>query len=76
MTRVDVAIIEEPSLLTLQPISSLGKRVHLEDPEGASIGDDENPEFKLPKMSSLIVVLMTNVFMQVTLRPCQPCGPR
>lgn len=36
------------------------------DPEGGRGGDDGNPEFKLPKMSSLVVVLFANVFMQLS----------
>ena len=66
-SRADMVVVEGPSELTLQPISSLGKQSQPADPEGASIGDGENPEFKLPKMSSLVVVLLTNVFMQVLL---------
>jgi hypothetical protein len=64
MPKVDVAIVQEPLPSTLQPDSSLGKQLQVIDPEGVTLGDDENPEFKLPKMSSLVVVLTTNLLMQ------------
>jgi len=38
------------------------------DPEEVTVRDEENPEFKLPKMNSLLLVLMTNVLMQVISR--------
>jgi len=60
-----MTIVEE----SLQPVSrrnsSLGKQLPVASPEEAIDGDDENPEFKLPKMSSLVVVLVTNFLMQV-----------
>jgi hypothetical protein len=65
MPKVDVAIVQEPLPSTLQPDSSLGEQLQVIDPEGVTLGDGENPEFKLPKMSSPVVVLMTNLFMQV-----------
>jgi hypothetical protein len=43
----------------------LEKQLQVADPESRSIGDDENPEFKLPKMGSLAIVLTTNLLMQV-----------
>ena len=64
MSKVDVAVVEEPLQLTPQPNTSLGKS-QIADPEEVAVGDDENPEFKLPKTSSLVVVLTTNVLMQV-----------
>jgi len=67
MSKVDMTIVEE----SLQPVSrqnsSLGKQLPVASPEEAIDGDDENPEFKLPKMSSLVVVLVTNFLMQVSL---------
>lgn len=51
--------------------SSLVKRPQVVDPEEATDGDDENPEFKLPKMSSLVIVLVTNMLMQVLSRSLQ-----
>jgi len=66
MFKVDMTIAEE----LLQPVSrqnsSLGKQLPVTFPEEA-IGGDENPEFKLPKMSSLVVVLVTNFLMQVSI---------
>jgi len=64
MSKADVAVLEEPLQLVPQPNSSPGKR-QVADPEEVVVGDDENPEFKLPKTSSLVVVLTTNVLMQV-----------
>ena len=75
MSRADVTPVEEPSQLTLQPISSSGKESQVTDPERSSIEDGGNPEFKLPKMGSLVVVLVTNVLMQVISRSCQLSGP-
>ena len=63
---MDVTVVEEPSQLAPQPNSSLGKPQD-SDLEEVTVGNDENPEFKLPKTSSLVVVLTTNVLMQVTL---------
>ena len=76
MSRVDVTVVEEPPRLTLQPFSSSGKQSQVTDPETVGTGDEENPEFKLPKMSSLVVVLVTNVFMQVMSGSCQLSKPR
>ena len=42
------------------------RQPHVTDPEGVSTGNEENPGFKLPKMSSLAVVTMANVLIQVT----------
>src|SRR6266478_8333968 len=67
MPKVDSAFLEEPVRLTTRPSSRFGEQLRIADPEGVAIGGDENPEFKLPKMSSLFVVLMTNVLMQVFL---------
>ena len=71
-----MAVIEEPSHLTLRPIPSSGKQSQVTDLEVVSYGDSENPEFKLPKMGSLTVVLVTNVFMQVMLCSYQPSKHR
>ena len=60
-----MAIVQEPLPSAPQLDSSLGKQLQVIDPEGVTLGDDENPEFKLPKMSSPVVVLMTNLLMQV-----------
>lgn len=57
-------MVESPSQFTSGLSPSLGKQLQVADPEEIIL-DDENPEFKLPKMSSLVVVLMTNVLMQV-----------
>ena len=64
MSKVDVEVVEEPLQPASRPNSSFGKP-QITDPEELAVGDDENPEFKLPKTSSLIVVLTTNVLMQV-----------
>ena len=68
MSKADVAIVEEPLQFASQLSSSSGKQPQAANPEGAIVGDEENPEFKLPKMSSLVVVLVTNVLMQVISR--------
>ena len=68
MSKADVAIVEEPLQFTSQLSSSSRKQPQAANPEGAIVGDEENPEFKLPKMSSLVVVLVTNVLMQVISR--------
>ena len=68
MSKADVAIVEEPLQFTSQLSSSSGKQPQAANPEGAIVGDEQNPEFKLPKMSSLVVVLVTNVLMQVISR--------
>ena len=62
MSKVDAAAVEEP----VQIASRLSLQTQVADPEGVTtVGDEENPEFKLPKMSSLVVVLVTNVLLQV-----------
>jgi len=66
MSKVDVAVVEEPLQFASQPNSSLGKS-QVADLEEIAVGDDENPEFKLPKTNSLLVVLAMNVLMQVIL---------
>ena len=65
MTKVDISFVEEASLSTAPSSSSLEKQLQVVDPESLAIGDNENPEFKLPKMGSLVVVLITNLLMQV-----------
>jgi hypothetical protein len=65
MSKVDVAVVEEPLPSAPWPGSSVGKQLQVADPEGTILEDDENPEFKLPKMSSLAIVLTTNLLMQV-----------
>jgi len=64
MSKVDVAVIKEPLQLVPLPNLDLGKR-QVAGLEEMVVGDDKNPEFKLPKTSPLVVVLMTNVLMQV-----------
>ncbi|KAF9783442.1 MFS general substrate transporter [Thelephora terrestris] len=66
MSRVDTTV-EEPAQLTPRRSSSLLKQLQVADPERVVTEDDENPEFKLPKTTSLAVVLMTNALMQVHL---------
>ena len=68
MSEVDMAVVEEPVQPTSQRRSSLGGQLRLADPEEVTLREEGNPEFKLPKTSSLIVVLMTNALMQVTSR--------
>ena len=60
-----MTVVEGPSQFTSPPNSSSGKQLQVADLEELIIRNDENTEFKLPKMSSLVVVLMTNVLMQV-----------
>ena len=62
-----MAVVEEPVQPTSQRRSSLGQQLQLADPEEVTLREG-NPEFKLPKMSSLVVVLMTNTLMQVISR--------
>jgi len=71
MSKVDVEVVEEPLQLSSPPNSSFGKQPQVEDPEEVIIGDDQNPEFKLPKTSSLVIVLTTNALMQVIPYPLQ-----
>ena len=66
MSRVDVGIVGEPAQLTPRQSSSFVRQPHIADPEVVSTGDEENPEFKLPKISSLAVVIMANALTQVT----------
>ncbi|KAF9647577.1 MFS general substrate transporter [Thelephora ganbajun] len=66
MSKVDVAVVEEHVQVPSPPSSSFGRQLQVADPEEVTIRDDGNPEFKLPKMSSLVVVLMTNVLMQIS----------
>lgn len=68
MSKADVAVVKEPLQFTSRPTSSSGKQPQAANPEEAIVGDEENPEFKLPGMSSLVVVLVTNVLMQVISR--------
>lgn len=73
-----MAVIQEPAQSTLQPITEstlIEKQSPVTDLERASAPDGENPEFKLPKMSSLVVVLVTNVLLQVMSRSCKPSEP-
>ena len=65
MSKADVEVVGEPSQLTSGLDTALGKQPQVTDLEEVTNGDDENPEFKLPKMSSLVVVLMTNVLLEV-----------
>ena len=60
MSNADMAVVEEPVQPTSQRRSA--------DPEEVTFREEGNPEFKLPKMSSLVVVLMTNALMQVISR--------
>ena len=60
-----MAVVEEPVQLTSRPGSSLGKQLQAAGPEEGANSDEGNPEFKLPRMSSLVMVLATNVLMQV-----------
>ena len=66
MSKVDVTVTERP----VQPISKTnflwGKKSYIPDPEVVSVHDDEDSEFILPKISSLAVVIMANVLLQVT----------
>lgn len=64
------SVIEEPAQSTSRSNLSLRKQPQVPYPEGGIVDDEENSEFKLPRMGSLVVVLMTNVLMQVT--PCIP----
>lgn len=57
--------IEEPAQLSLTQILNSRSQPQVTDPEGARARDDEDQEFKLPKTRSLVVVLVTNLFMQV-----------
>ena len=66
MSKVQLTVVEEPTKSTPQQSSSLQQQPQATDPEGVTTEDDRNPEFKLPKTTSLAVVLMTNVLMQVT----------
>ena len=68
MSKADVAVVEEPVQFTSRLSPSPGKQLQAADPEEVTTRDEENPEFKLPGMSSLVVVLMTNVLMQVISR--------
>ena len=61
-------VVEERARSPARSNLSLSKQPQVTYPEGGVIGDEANPEFKLPRMGSLVVVLMTNVLMQVTLR--------
>lgn len=72
MSKADVAVVEEPVRFMPRPSLSLEKQLQVSAPEEATVGDEENPEFKLPKMSSLVMVLMTNVLMQVISYFSQP----
>ena len=66
MSKVDVATVEEPVRIASRLSLGSGRQTQIADPEGVTaVGDEENPEFKLPKMSSLVVVLVTNVLLQV-----------
>lgn len=67
MFKVGVAVVEEPVQFTPQLNSSSGEQPRA-DPEEVTVRDEENPEFKLPKMNSLLLVLITNVLMQVISR--------
>jgi len=64
MFKVDAAVAEKPVQFTFQLNSSSGEQPQA-DLEEVTTRDEENPEFKLPKMSSLVLVLMTNVLIQV-----------
>ena len=61
-------IVEEHAQSIPHPNLSLGEQLQVAYPEGEIVGDEGNPEFKLPRTGSLVVVLMTNVLIQVTLR--------
>jgi len=67
MSKVDMTIAEELLQSVSRQNSSLGKQLPVTSPEEAIDGGDENPEFKLPKMSSLVVVLVANFLMQVSI---------
>jgi len=70
MSKADVAVVEEPVQPLSRRSSILGEQLQVADPEQVSLRDEgnRNPEFKLPKTSSLVVVIMTNVLLQVILR--------
>ena len=61
----DAIVVEEPIQSTSLPSPTSSKQSQVADPEGVNFDDGQNPEFKLPKMSSLVMVLMTNALMQV-----------
>ena len=62
---MDVAVVKAPAQFTSRLSSSLGKQLQFAGLHQGTDGDEENPEFKLPKMSSLAMVITTNVLMQV-----------
>ena len=68
MSKVDVTVIEKPVQFTPRPSFSSEKHLQVTDPEVASVEDGEDPELKLPKMSSLVVVLLATLLMQVSSR--------
>ena len=68
MLETNAIIVEEPIQFTSRQSSDLERRPNIMDPEGGTTGGGENPEFKLPKISSLAVVIMTNGLLQVNFR--------
>lgn len=75
MYRTDAPIVEKPVEFSPRPSPSLARQLHAADLERAGAEDEENSEFKLPKMSSLVMVIMTNLLMQVSFLSFQPDKP-
>jgi len=67
MSKVDVTVLEQPVQFTTQTSFIWGKKQgHIPDPEVVSVRDEEDPEFMLPRIGSLVVVILTNVLLQVS----------
>ena len=66
MSKVGVTVIERPVQPTSKTSFLWGTKTHIPDLEVVSVHDDEDPEFVLPEISSLVVVIMTNVLLQVS----------
>ena len=64
MFKVEAVVAEKPVQFTFQ-LNPSSREQPQADPEEVTTRDEENPEFKLPKTSSLVLVLMTNVLIQV-----------
>ena len=62
---MDVAVLEQPVQSTTQTSFIWGKKGHIPDPEVVSVQDDDS-EFMLPRIGSLVVVILTNVLLQVS----------
>ena len=67
MSKGDITITEVSAQSTPRTSFSQEQRAHIADLEVVNV-QDEDPELILPETSSLVMVIMTNVLLQVTFR--------